>query len=220
MEIYKYSNIGSREVNEDYVVSQNLGDGISLHLVADGMGGYDCGEIASKVVGDGYVDALSRNMDIDEATKLVSQNLKNEKHALGVKKIGSTVAGVFMRDMEATIFWSGDSRVYIYRADQLLYQTEDHSLVNDLQKVRPLSFEERRRYAHVVTRSLMGDGGDIAETHKQALQHGDEIVICTDGLYNDCPIEYILETIRNDKIDIDKHNIDFDDNHSLIYIKV
>lgn len=220
MEVYKYSNIGSREVNEDYVVSQNLGNGISLHLVADGMGGYDCGEIVSKVVGNSYVDALSRNVDVDEATKVVSQNLQKEKHALGVKKIGCTVAGVLIRDMEATIFWSGDSRVYIYRADKLLFQTEDHSLINDLQKVRPLSFEVRRRYAHIVTHSIMGDTGDIVETHKQTLLHGDEIIICTDGLYNDCPIEYVLETIRTDKIDIDKHNIDFDDNHSLIYIKV
>ena len=62
---FKYSNIGCREVNEDYVVSNDFGNGISLHLVADGMGGYDCGEIASKVVGDSYVyaqhpDRLSR----------------------------------------------------------------------------------------------------------------------------------------------------------------
>ena len=146
--------------------------------------------------------------------------MKKEKRSRGVKKLGSTVAGVLIKDMEATIFWTGDSRVYIYRSDELLFQTVDHSLVNDLLKVRPLSLEDRRRYAHVVTRSLMGEDGENVEVHKQALQHGDEMIICTDGIYNDCPIEYILDTIRNDKIDIDKHNIDFDDNHSLIYIKV
>ena len=220
MEILKYSNIGCREVNEDYVVSHDFGNGISLYLVADGMGGYDCGEIASKVVGDSYIKAISRNMDIDEATKLVSQNLKEEKHAMGVKKMGSTVAGALIKDMEMTVFWAGDSRVYVYRSGKLHYQTEDHTIVNDLMKVRPLSFEEKERYAHYVTRSLMGDGGDIVETHKITLLHGDEIVICSDGLYNDCPIDYIVETIRAGKLDINEHNDDFDDNHSLLYIKV
>ena len=52
MDIFKYSNIGSREVNQDYIVSQSFGQDVSLHLVADGIGGYECGEIASKVVGD------------------------------------------------------------------------------------------------------------------------------------------------------------------------
>ena len=217
---FKYSNIGCREVNEDYVVSNDFGNGISLHLVADGMGGYDCGEIASKVVGDSYVYALSRNMDIEEATQVVSKNLQEEKHALGVKRMGSTVAGIFIRNMEGTVFWAGDSRVYIYRSGELLFQTEDHTVVNDLMKVRPLTFEERKRYSHVVTRSLMGDGGDIVEKKQLSLQADDEIIICSDGLYNDCPVDYILETIRSDKLDIKDHNSDFNDNHSLIYLKV
>ncbi len=220
MEIFKYSNIGCREVNEDYVVSKDYGDGISLHLVADGMGGYECGEIASKIVGDSYISALSNNVGIDEATKIVSLNLLKEKNNLGIKKIGSTVAGVLIHNMNMTIFWAGDSRVYIYRSGELIYQTEDHTLVNDLQKVRPLSFDERKRYAHLVTRALMGDGGDIVETRDYSIKSGDEIIICSDGLYNDCPIDYITETIRKGQLDISEHNDDFDDNHSLIYIKV
>jgi serine/threonine protein phosphatase PrpC len=79
-------------------------------------------------------------MDIEEATQVVSKNLQEEKHALGVKRMGSTVAGVFIRNMEGTVFWAGDSRVYIYRSGELLFQTEDHTVVNDLMKVRPLTF--------------------------------------------------------------------------------
>lgn len=99
MEIFKYSNVGSREVNQDYVVSQSFGQDVSLHLVADGIGGYECGEIASKVVGDSYVDGLIRNMSLEESTALASANMVKECHNLGVSKMGSTVAGVLIRDV-------------------------------------------------------------------------------------------------------------------------
>lgn len=220
MEVFKYTNTGCREVNEDYVVSKDFGNDISLHLIADGMGGYEYGELASKVVGDSYVLAISNNMDILEATKVASQDLHKEKLSLGVQKMGCTVAGVLIHDMVMTTFWAGDSRVYLYRAGELIYQTEDHSISNELSKVRPLSFEERNRYSHLVTRSLMGDKGEVVETKEFKLEKGDEILICSDGLYKDCPIEYILESIQKNCFDIDKNNLAFEDNHSLIYIKI
>lgn len=220
MEIFKYTNTGCREVNEDYVVSKDFGNDISLHLIADGMGGYEYGELASKVVGDSYVLAISNNMDILEATKVASQDLHKEKLSLGVQKMGCTVAGVLIHNMVMTTFWAGDSRVYLYRAGELIYQTEDHSISNELSKVRPLSFEERNRYSHLVTRSLMGDKGEVVETKEFKLEKGDEILICSDGLYKDCPIEYILESIQKNCFDIDKNNLAFEDNHSLIYIKI
>ena len=112
MKVFKYSNIGNREQNQDYLVSTKLGQDSSLHLVADGMGGYDCGDIASKIVGDSYVYGLSRNMSIEDATREASKNIQIERRNLGVAKIGSTVAGVLLCGMKATIFWAGDSRVY------------------------------------------------------------------------------------------------------------
>ena len=78
MDIFKYSNIGNRENNQDYLVSMSLGQDSSLHLVADGMGGYAFGDIASKVVGDSYVYGLSRNMTIEEATLEAIKNIQKE----------------------------------------------------------------------------------------------------------------------------------------------
>lgn len=220
MEVFSYSNTGCREVNEDYVVSNDLGKGKSLYLVADGMGGYDFGEIASKIVGDSYIDALSNDMSIAEATKVATDNLRKEKQSLGVKKMGSTVAGVFINNMDMTVFWAGDSRVYLYRGGEIVFQTEDHSVANELNKVRPLTFDERKKYSHLVTRSLMGESKEKVDIEDVAIEKGDEIFICTDGLYKDCPVEYVIESIQKDHFDIDKNNLDFDDNHSLIYIKV
>ena len=220
MRIFKYTNIGNREQNQDYIVSTKLGQYSSLHLVADGMGGYDCGEIAAKVVGDSYIYGLSRSMSIEEATRHASNNILIEKRNLGVHKMGSTIAGILLDGMNATIFWSGDSRVYIFRDNTLFYQTEDHSVVNELGRKRDLTFEEKKRYGHIITRSIMGNEDDEVDTHELVLQEGDEIIVCTDGLYNDCPIDYLLETIREDKFDIDKQNESFGDNHSLIYISL
>ena len=220
MEVFKYSNIGCREVNEDYVVSNDFGNGKSLYLVADGMGGYDFGEIASKVVGESYIQALSRDMTIAEATKVATENLRKERRSLGVKKMGSTVAGVFINNLNMTVFWAGDSRVYLYRGGEIVFQTEDHSVANELDKVRPLSFDERKRYSHLVTRSLMGESKEMVDKEEIAIEKGDEIFICTDGLYKDCPVEYVIESLQKNHFDIDKNNLDFDDNHSFIYIKV
>lgn len=220
MKVFKYSNIGNREQNQDYLVSTKLGQDSSLHLVADGMGGYECGDIASKIVGDSYVYGLSRNMSIEDATREASNNIQIERRNLGVAKIGSTVAGVLICGMKATIFWAGDSRVYLFRNKEQLFQTEDHSILNELSRKRRLSFEERERYGHIITRSIMGNPDDMVDTCEMTLQEGDELLICSDGLYNDCPIDYLIDTLREDRFDIDKQNDGFTDNHSLIYISL
>ena len=220
MKVFKYSNIGNREQNQDYLVSTKLGQDSSLHLVADGMGGYECGDIASKIVGDSYVYGLSRNMSIEDATREASNNIQIERRNLGVAKIGSTVAGVLICGMKATIFWAGDSRVYLFRNKEQLLQTEDHSILNELSRKRKLSFEERERYGHIITRSIMGNPDDMVDTCEMTLQEGDELLICSDGLYNDCPIDYLIDTLREDRFDIDKQNDGFTDNHSLIYISL
>lgn len=220
MKVFKYSNIGNREQNQDYLVSTKLGQDSSLHLVADGMGGYECGDIASKIVGDSYVYGLSRNMSIEDATREASNNIQIERRNLGVAKIGSTVAGVLICGMKATIFWAGDSRVYLFRNKEQLFQTEDHSILNELSRKRKLSFEERERYGHIITRSIMGNPDDMVDTCEMTLQEGDELLICSDGLYNACPIDYLIDTLREDRFDIDKQNDGFTDNHSLIYISL
>ena len=159
-------------------------------------------------------------MSLEESTALASANMVKECHNLGVFKMGSTVAGIPINKSEATVFWAGDSRVYIFRNHEVVYQTEDHSLVNELGMDRPLTFNERKKYGHVITRSIMGKADDHIDVYKTTLQSGDEILICTDGIYNDCPVDYLAESIRSGCFDIDKQNEKFDDNHSLIFITI
>ena len=214
MEIIKYSNIGCREINQDCLASLSFDHDKSIHIVADGIGGYDCGEIASKIVCESYIHGLVNNLSIDEVTKEVSRNIQTECRNLGVSKMGSTVAAVVLNGLQASIFWAGDSRVYVFRDKHLLYQTEDHSLLNELSRVRELSFDEKKRYKHIITRSIMGNADDKVDHDNLELCFGDEILICTDGMYNEYPIDYLIESIRMDKLDIEKKNDSFTDNHS------
>lgn len=218
MEIIKYSNIGCREINQDCLASLSFDHDKSIHIVADGIGGYDCGEIASKIVCESYIHGLVNNLSIDEVTKEVSRNIQTECRNLGVSKMGSTVAAVVLNGLQASIFWAGDSRVYVFRDKHLLYQTEDHSLLNELSRIRELSFDEKKRYKHIITRSIMGNADDKVDHDNLELCFGDEILICTDGMYNEYPIDYLIESIRMDKLDIEKKNDSFTDNHSFIYI--
>ena len=218
MEIIKYSNIGCREINQDCLASLSFDHDKSIHIVADGIGGYDCGEIASKIVCESYIHGLVNNLFIDEVTKEVSRNIQTECRNLGVSKMGSTVAAVFLNGLQASIFWAGDSRVYVFRDKHLLYQTEDHSLLNELSRVRELTFDEKKRYKHIRTGSIMGNADDKVDHDNFELCFGDEILICTDGMYNEYPIDYLIESIRMDKLDIEKKNDSFTDNHSFIYI--
>ena len=218
MEIIKYSNIGCREINQDCLASLSFDHDKSIHIVADGIGGYDWGEIASKIVCESYIHGLVNNLSIDEVTKEVSRNIQTECRNLGVSKMGSTVAAVVLNGLQASIFWAGDSRVYVFRDKHLLYQTEDHSLLNELSRVRELSFDEKKRYKHIITRSIMGNADDKVDHDNLELCFGDEILICTDGMYNEYPIDYLIESIRMDKLDIEKKNDSFTDNHSFIYI--
>lgn len=218
MEIIKYSNIGCREINQDCLASLSFDHDKSIHIVADGIGGYDCGEIASKIVCESYIHGLVNNLSIDEVTKEISRNIQTECRNLGVSKMGSTVAAVVLNGLQASIFWAGDSRVYVFRDKHLLYQTEDHSLLNELSRVRELSFDEKKRYKHIITRSIMGNADDKVDHDNLELCFGDEILICTDGMYNEYPIDYLIESIRMDKLDIEKKNDSFTDNHSFIYI--
>ena len=218
MEIIKYSNIGCREINQDCLASLSFDHDKSIHIVADGIGGYDCGEIASKIVCESYIHGLVNNLSIDEVTKEISRNIQTECRNLGVSKMGSTVAAVVLNGLQASIFWAGDSRVYVFRDKHLLYQTEDHSLLNELSRIRELSFDEKKRYKHIITRSIMGNADDKVDHDNLELCFGDEILICTDGMYNEYPIDYLIESIRMDKLDIEKKNDSFMDNHSFIYI--
>lgn len=191
MKIFSYTGKGLRKTNEDYIKSEILSDSISLHIVADGMGGYEYGEVASKTATEAIFQFITDSTIQGDIPALIQQavefansqilTLRNQYHT----KLGTTIAGVLIIDSTAYAFWLGDVQIQHFRDNKQLFISESHTLINEMKKNGPVSTKEIERYKHIVTKSL---SGTPLESHPPIveiqLQQGDIICISTDGLYN------------------------------------
>lgn len=227
MNTISYTNKGLRSKNEDCLLSEQLSPDISFHVVADGMGGYNHGEKAAKIVVETLFNQISR-MDfsaiVEEsiigACERANQKLREE----GVKlssKIGSTFAALLVLKDKVFAFWMGDSRVYQYNElNQLLFQSEDHSLINELRLSRKLTTSEIRKYDSIVTRSLTGETMENPP-QIEMLQYSpkDKLILCSDGLYKQINLDAILKMDQEDLLlYLVSVESKMNDNYSIIII--
>ncbi len=190
-----------RQINEDACL--DLPEK-RLWAVADGMGGHDAGDIASRMI----VDAL-RRLDnhappgecvdeLEETLIAVNRSLQakaQERDAPTV--IGSTVVALLAFPRHCLLAWAGDSRVYRLRAGKLMQLTRDHSEVEDLITQGLLKREEAEEHAaaNVITRAVGGTSDFYLDLDLHELAEGDRFLLCTDGLYkelSDAEIEQVL----------------------------
>lgn len=227
MKVYEYSNKGGRDTNQDFVISKIL-PSAAIFVVTDGMGGYSYGEIASRVVGESIVDFVQLNINnlspsklLKDALAFANECLMLKRLSLEVKHMGSVLSVLLVINNEAYMTWLGDSRIYIYRNGQEVYKTEDHSVVNELAKIKCLKTSGIDKYASVVTRSIMGDEnlGEIEVSHLSA-ENRDVFIICTDGFYKEIGIDLILKYNDSSKDDLDKKSESISDNYSFIKVEI
>ena len=222
MKWISYSGKGLRPQNEDCVFCKSLGDTSVLLMIADGMGGYECGAESAKIVVDTISNVLEHKptTSISTAVTIANGALATFKKAKRLHNTGCTLAGVRLEDGKAQVFWAGDSRVYIIRNNQVVYETQDHSLINEMKKTKVLTADQIERYEHIVRRAIMGDESDSVDTEVISLCKGDEILVCSDGLYRGLPLNLALSKLRNEGDSFCVDDEKFDDNHSLIYYVV
>jgi PPM family protein phosphatase len=181
-----------RENNEDVIVT-----GDRLALVADGMGGHPGGEIAAEVVA-GVVPATFTGRSIDELEAAVrAANWSIRERATtqpGMEGMGTTVCAVgLLSSGHLAIVNVGDSRAYLYRQGSLSHLTRDHSLTAELIERGELQEKEAARHPcyGILTRAL-GVGFDVEiDGTTLAVEAGDRIVVCSDGLFNELTDEEI-----------------------------
>lgn len=227
MKIFSYTGKGIRETNEDYIKSEILSDSISLHIVADGMGGYEYGEVASKTAIEAIFQFLAESNIQGDIPSIIQQavefansqilTLRNQYHT----KLGTTIAGVLIIDSTAYAFWLGDVQIQHFRDSKQLFISESHTLINEMKKNGSVSTKEIERYKHIVTKSLSGTPSDshlpIVEFQ---LQHGDTICISSDGLYNSVnPSNLISYSDNKLNENLQELNTFNTDNLSLIIIQ-
>lgn len=220
MRIIEYSNIGRRTQNQDFVLSKEIGESKALYIVADGMGGYSDGDIAAKIAAEEIANCIVKGKSIQESVLEANAELSRVIRERGVCKMGCCLAGIEVDGYNGNIFWIGDSRVYLFRNEQQIYVTQDHTMIAEMEKHGKVTHSQRERYGHIVSRGFMGSPKDIVDVSKIELKDGDEIVICSDGLHKSLPIDVLLEMISTDTLALQDRNEDFDDNHSFIYVKI
>lgn len=190
---------GRRSNNEDAFCAEPA---LGLFAVADGMGGYEGGEVASGLAitaMQGFYKRLARDdnatwpfgldprLGLDENTLAVAMRVADAEVSSQKRgrlaSMGSTVAAVAVRDGRAVIGHVGDSRVYRLREGALTQLTRDHSLYEEMRATgMELPPRERFPHANVITRALGMCNRQGPDVSAAALRAGDVFLLCTDGL--------------------------------------
>lgn len=206
------SHIGRRSNNEDaYCVAPHLG----LYAVADGMGGHEGGEVASRIViesmlhflerADPSNDTIGAAQDLTGAVRWATDRVTGEAVG-GLEEMGTTLAAVWVRDNRAVIAHVGDSRVYRLRNGKLALMTRDHSMLNDLEQQGSAMLADllRDRIAHVITRCISAGCNAEPDVQVVDIELGDVFLVCSDGLSDVLP-HRDLETILRDHSPTEAH---------------
>ncbi len=201
---YADTHTGPRSNNEDwYQLDPELG----LFIIADGMGGYRGGELASRLAVDtleGFyrhppADAPDRGTGcaMGEAFRIANAEVRKQRRG-HYSKMGSTLSVLVVKDGRATIGHIGDSRVYRLRQGKLDRLTTDHSLVAALQAAGVSSEVLHHKFGHVITRAIGVAESPFPDVIYEEVELGDRFLLCTDGLtdvVDDESISRILEEL-------------------------
>jgi PPM family protein phosphatase len=194
----------TRRHNEDaYVIEP------PLFAIADGMGGAQAGEVASRLATAALREAGAngggeqRITDlIQEANRRVYDRSSSDPNTSGM---GTTITVALVEDDNVAFGHVGDSRAYLIRDAQMEQLTEDHSLVNELLKTGKLSREEAETHPQrsVITRALGTDPDVDVDTFSVRAENGDLFLLCSDGLTDMVSEESILDVVERNRDDID-----------------
>lgn len=210
MEYAVYSNKGKlRENNEDSYLIKS--ESFLLFAVADGMGGHQAGEVASKLAVDYLGDyQFDLKGDLFAQIEEVIKEINQEIIRTGLKDpectgMGTTLSLGFIYEQDLYIGHVGDSRIYLFRDDKLKQLTRDHSLVNQLIEQNRITSEEAFYHPqrHIITQALGIETDLKVDLKKMALKKGDLLLFCTDGLSDMIKFKDI-ETLFLQQSDINK----------------
>ena len=249
LEVYTIKELGAREKQEDSIFPEHgkAENTDRLFILCDGMGGHSAGEVASGTVCQAMsLSILNQCPNVEDVfmDDTFQSALNDAFDALDAKdngeakKMGTTLAFLKLHAEGATIAHIGDSRVYHIRSGkdtnktQILFQTRDHSLVNDLIKIGEITPEEAKysRQKNVITRAMQPNMGHRPKAdlyHTQDIQPNDYFMLCSDGILEqmeDDNLRFIFSDKGGnvkDKVDmLKKVTANNRDNHSAIIVHV
>jgi PPM family protein phosphatase len=196
-EHFHASDLGrQRQGNEDnYFVRA------PLFVVADGMGGAQAGEVASKMAVEAFDGGLPDESPadalvsvIEDANRRIHDRSRTEAQRAGM---GTTVTAAYVGEQEVTIAHVGDSRAYVLRDGELKRLTRDHSLVGELVARGKLTEEQAETHPQrsVITRALGPEPEVQVDVQVHQARAGDLFMVCSDGLTSMVPEARVREVL-------------------------
>jgi serine/threonine protein phosphatase PrpC len=188
-----------RTANQDAFVQINAR---GVWGVADGMGGYRDGDVASRMVCEGLmsvdkttslegtIDAIRQRMS-EVNTKLHQASIREHDPIVS----GSTVAIFLVQRTACAVVWAGDSRVYRLRHKRLTQMTTDHTWASELNLQQP-----NEEADHAITRAVGGEDTLLLDVRRDRVRLGDRYLLCSDGLTRELNDERIAELMGGEDL--------------------
>jgi len=169
-------------------------------VLADGMGGHEGGEIASRIVVDCVSREVRNGKPMPEALVLAHYAVrKAADNGEGKPGMGSTAVALKLENGDFDVVWVGDSRAYVWDGKQLTQITKDHSLVQHMVDEGRITPEEALVHPQ---RNYITQAIGMSDLHKMEvgrvqgrLQHGQQLLLCSDGLSSEISTAEMIEIL-------------------------
>jgi serine/threonine protein phosphatase PrpC len=173
-----------RQANEDSFFA-----GSQMFAVADGMGGAQAGEVASRIAAESFEPAVRGEESGEAYLRSIAETANRRIHGIAQRDstrsgMGTTLTAALVEDDEVSIAHVGDSRAYVYRDGNLRLLTSDHSLVEELRRQGRLTDEQAQDHPQrsIITRALGPEEAVEVDTMTFSARPGDVFLLCSDGL--------------------------------------
>lgn len=212
MQTFSITDTGRmRNANQDYVFCEEnaIGSFPNLFIVADGMGGHNAGDTASRMCVEEVVSQVEKSTKVtpvgifEQAVSAANEAVYRASMSdVALDGMGTTIVAAVVLGNTAYIINVGDSRLYAYK-DHLRQVTVDHSLVEEMVQSGKIQKEDMRTHPNknIITRALGTNSSVKADCFEIEVSEGDVLLLCSDGLSNmleDDRLEEILQENPDD----------------------
>lgn len=186
--------------------------GQMLAVIADGMGGHQAGDVASQMAVAKIQEDWQNSDELQtpgKAEQWLMETLREVNkavfdHSLQKEELagmGTTIVVTINSRDFITIAHIGDSRCYIHNENGFQQITEDHSLVNELVRTGQISMEDAQQHPrkNIVLKALGTEAEVVADVRSLSWEHGDKLLLCSDGLTDKVSNDKLLEFMESNK---------------------
>lgn len=207
---FAQTDIGrKRQLNQDYVFATDevTGKLQNLYIVADGMGGHNAGDFASKYTVETVVREVKGSIEsktfriLGKSIRIANELIRERaREDAGLYGMGTTIVAATIEDHQLQIANVGDSRLYMITPNEIRQITRDHSLVEEMVRMGGMAPETARNHPdkNIITRAIGARDSVEVDFFTEELHNGDLVLMCSDGLTNMLPDEEIFKICRLD----------------------